>query len=98
MSFNLSISFKSFEELDNFVSDINKFKLWKNKQEKKKEKQKYPENEINEQFNFTDDKRGIHQKHYHNPAKMNQSEHPELSYREALKFVYKNNNKINITI
>ena len=56
MSFNLSINFESFEELDNFVRDMNKFKLWKSKQGKKKEKQTHPDNEIDEQkFNFTDD-------------------------------------------
>ena len=37
------------------------------------------------------DKRGMHQQKYHNNAKLYQSEHPELIYREALSFVYKNN-------
>ena len=99
MSFNLTINFESFEELDNFVRDMNKFKIWKSKQDKKKEKQIHPDNEIDEQkFNFTDDMRGRHQQNYHNQAKIYQSEHPELSYREALKFVYKNSKKIEITI
>ena len=98
MSFNLTINFESFEELDNFVRDMNKFKIWKSKQDKKKEKQAHPDNEIDEQFIFKDDKRGIHQQHYHNLAQIYKSEHPEISYREALKFVYKNNKKIEITI
>ena len=99
MSFNLTINFESFEELDNFVRDMNKFKIWKSKQDKKKEKQIHPDNEIDEQkFNFTDDRRGLHQQHYHNEAKIYQSQHPELSYREALKLVYKNSKKIEITI
>ena len=31
----------------------------------KKEKQKLPDNEIDEQFSFTDDRRGLSQQHYH---------------------------------
>ena len=81
-----------------YVSDINKLKIWKSKQEKKKERQTHPDNEFDEQFSFTYDKRGLYQQHYHNQAKLYQSEHPELSYRAALKFVYKNSKKIKITI
>ena len=51
-----------------------------------------------EQFNFTDDRIGLHLKHYHNQAKIYQSERSELSYREALNFLYKNNKKIDIAI
>ena len=91
MRFNFSINFESFEELDNFDRDMNKYYLLKNKQEKKKEKQTNPEIEIIKQFNFTADKRGLHQQHYHNQEKIYQSEHPELIYRESLKFVYINN-------
>ena len=56
---------------------------------KNKEKQTHPENEINKQFSFTDDRPELHQQHYHNQAKIYQTEHPELSYREALKTFYK---------
>ena len=40
------------------------------------------------------DKRVLHQQRYHNDAKIYQSEHPELSCREALNFVYKNNKNL----
>ena len=58
--------------------------------QKKKEKQTNDDTEIVERFTFTDDKRGMHPQAYHNQAKLYQKEHPELSYREALKEVYKN--------
>jgi hypothetical protein len=91
MSFNLSIQFSTFEELEFFVHDMNKYKNWKSKQEKKKEKQTHQDIEINEQFTFTSDRRGMHQQAYHNQAKLYQQENPHLSYRDCLKFVYKNN-------
>ena len=65
---------------------------------KKNEKQTHRENKIDEEFSFTDDRRGLHQQHYQRQAKIYQREHLEQSYREALKFGYKNNNKIKITI
>ena len=68
----------TFEDLKCYVCDVNKFKIWKSKQEKKKENQKRRENEIDEQFNFTDDRRGFHQKHYHNQAIIYQSKHSEI--------------------
>ena len=37
------------------------------------------------------DKRGMHQQRYHNLAKIYQSKNYELSFRDALQFVYKNN-------
>ena len=40
------------------------------------------------------DKRGQHQIVYHNLAKEYQKSHPELSYRDSLKYIYKNN-KVN---
>ena len=42
-------------------------------------------------FTEIKDKRGAHQLEYHNKAKIYQSEHPELSYKECLRIVYKNN-------
>ena len=75
MSFNLLMNFKTFKDSYNFVRDKNKFKIWKIKQEKKKAK--HPENEITEQYNFTDDKKGLHPQHYHNQVKIYKSEHPE---------------------
>ena len=76
-----------FKELDYFVCDINKLKLWMNKQEKKKEILTHSDNEINEQVDFTDNKRGLHQQPYHNQAKIYQSEHFELNDKEALNLV-----------
>ena len=38
MSFYLSINFSTFEDLELYVRDVNKFKIRKSKQEKKKEK------------------------------------------------------------
>ena len=88
MSFNLSIQFNSIEELESFTA---KYKNWKRHEEKKKEKQTQLDTEPVEQLKFSNDKRGLHQQAYHNEAKIYQSEHPELSYIEALKYVYKNN-------
>ena len=45
-----------------------------------------------------EDKRGLHQQEYHNLAKIHQAEHPELSYRQALKIIYKNNKTIEKTV
>ena len=74
MSFNLSFNFETFEDLECYVHHVNKFKLWKSKQEKTKEKQTHLENKIDEQFSFTDDRRGLYQQHYHNQAKIYQSD------------------------
>ena len=94
MSFKLTLIFDNYEELFEYINDMEKCKR---KQEKKKLNQ---QNEIIEE-NIIDilksdiiDKRGLHQQKYHNEAKIYQSEHPELSYREALNFVYKNNKNI----
>ena len=37
---------------------------------KKKEKKTHPDNKIDEQFNFTNYRRGLHQQHYHKQAKI----------------------------
>ena len=58
---------------------------------KKKEKPMNYDIEVVERFAFTNDKRGMHQQAYHNQAKLYHKEHPELSYRECLRVVYKNN-------
>jgi hypothetical protein len=86
MSFNLSVNFDTFEDLQNFMIEFNKFK----KMQEKKLNKKVDELSTNETID-KEDKRGLHQQAYHNEAKIYQSEHPELSYREALKFVYQNN-------
>jgi len=88
MSISLNISFENLEDLEIFISDMNRFKKWKSKQIKKKEKPINTDNEVVETFNITDDKRGLHQQHYHNQAKLYHNQHPELSYREALQYVY----------
>ena len=87
MSLKMSINFETFEDLECYVRDVNKFKLWKSKQEKRKKSN--PDNETNEQFSFTDDRRGLYQQHYHNQAKIYKAEHPELSYRETFKKIIK---------
>ena len=91
MSISISLNFDSFEDLEGFIADMNKFKKWKSKLEKKKEKPMNDETEVVEQFTFTDDKRGMHQQAYHNQAKLYHKDHPELSYRECLRAVCKNN-------
>ena len=99
MSFNLTINFDKFEDLELFVNDINKYKTWKSKQEFKKKNQIKEPSELNDDLVDalkTDDKRGLHQQHYHNEAKIYQSEHPEMSYRDCLKFIY--SHKINKNI
>ena len=98
MSFNLNINFNTFEELELFINDMNKYKHWKSKQEKKKEKVNHQDNQTDNQFSFTNDKRGLHQQAYHYQAKLYQQEHPELSYRESLKIIYKNNKNNEIII
>ena len=97
MSYSLSLDFESYEELCNFITQ---FKAYKQKEFKKKDKEF-----VDTYSNLTDinkedklDKRGQHQVIYHNMAKEYQLQHPELSYREALKFVYKNNKVVEKTI
>jgi hypothetical protein len=96
MSFTLTLTFNDYEELTEYISEFNKYKNWKNKQENKKKNQtKEPIEETDDLIEIlqTDvtDKRGLHQQYYHNQAKMYHHQHPELSYREALKHIYKNN-------
>ena len=93
MSFKLTLIFDNYEELFEYINDMEKCK-------RKKEKKLNQTNE-NIEDNIIDilkseviDKRGLHQQKYHNNAKIYQCEHPELSYREALNFVYKNNKNI----
>ena len=97
MSYSLSLDFQSYDELCDFITQ---FKQFKEKQFKKKEKEF-----IDSYSNLTDikddnkeDRRGQHQIIYHNLAKQYQQEHPELSYRDSLKFVYKNNKVVEKTI
>ena len=94
MSFSLNLSFETYEELFEFITT---FQAYKEKINKKKEKQfldTYSNlNEINKE-----DKRGEHQIVYHNLAKQYHQQHPELSYREALHYIYKNNKIIEKTI
>jgi hypothetical protein len=96
MSISISLNFDSFEDLELFIADMNKYRKWKSKQQNKKEKPTNEDTETGEQFNFTEDRRGMHQQAYHNQAKLYQKENPHLSYREALKEVYKNNKKVEI--
>ena len=86
MSFNLSINFECFEDLQTFMIEFNKFK----KIQEKKINKKVDELASNS-FSEVKDNRGRHQQKYHNLAKIYQSEHPELSYKECLRIVYKNN-------
>ena len=86
MSFNLSINFETFEHLQFFMIEFNKFK----KIQEKKINKKVDELACNS-FSEVKDNRGRHQQKYHNLAKIYQSEHPELSYKECLRIVYKNN-------
>ena len=93
MSCSLTLSFDSYDDLVEFTS---KFKSFQEKQFKKKEK-KFIESYSdltdlkNDDKNDKLDRRGSHQIIYHNLAKQYQLQHPELSYRQALQFVYKNN-------
>ena len=96
MSIRISLNFDSFEDLELFIADMNKYRKWKSKREKKKEKPTNEDTETGEQFTFTEDRRGMHQQAYHNQAKLYQKENPHLSYREALKEVYKTNKKVEI--
>ena len=93
MSFNLSINFDTFEDLQIFMIEFNRFK----KIQDKKINKKVDELAANS-FIEKEDKRGLHQQAYHNQTKIYQSEHPELSYRQALKIVYKNNKTIEKSI
>ena len=97
MSYSLSLDFETYEELCEFITQ---FKSFKEKQFKKKEKEF-----IDTYSNLTDitkeektDRRGQHQLIYHNLAKQYQQENPLLSYREALRFVYKNNKVVEKTV
>ena len=98
MSFSLNLKFETYDELCEFITT---FKAYKEKQFKKKEKEF-----VDTYSNLTDikedndktDRRGQHQVIYHNLAKQYQQENPQLSYREALRFVYKNNKVVEKTI
>ena len=101
MSCSITLSFENYEELCEFIKE---YKQFKDKKEKKKEKEF-----VDTYSNLTDiyskedkvdkqDKRGQHQIIYHNLAKQYQIEHPELSYRDSLRYVYKNNKVIEKTI
>ena len=103
MSYSLTLDFESYDELCDFITQ---FKTFKEKQFKKKEKEF-----IDTYSNLADikddnkedkldknDRRGAHQVIYHNMAKQYQNENPTLSYREALRFVYKNNKVVEKTI
>ena len=92
MTCSITLTFESFEDLIDFTTQ---FKSFKEKQFRKKEKgfidvysnmDNLKEDKI--------DKRGQHQIVYHNLAKEYQKSHPELSYRDSLKYIYKNN-KVN---
>ena len=99
MSFQLTLDFPNYEELAEFITEMYKFKNWKSKQEIKKKNQIKEPSEINDDLVDalkTDDKRGLHQQEYHNQAKIYQNEHPEMSYRDCLKFIY--SHKINKNI
>ena len=99
MSFTLTLDFANYEELFDFITEMHKFKNWKSKQEIKKKNQIKEPSEINDDLVDvlkTEDKRGAHQQHYHNEAKIYQNEHPEMSYRDCLKFIY--SHKINKNI
>jgi len=80
MSFSLNLSFDTYEELFEFITT---FQAYKEKINKKKEKEfldTYSNlNEINKE-----DARGQHQIVYHNLAKQYHQQHPELSYRDCL--------------
>jgi hypothetical protein len=93
MSFNLSINFDTFEDLQTFMIEFNRFKKIQDKKINKK-----VDELASNCFIEKEDKRGKHQQEYHNLAKIHQSEHPELSYRQALKIVYKNNKTIEKSI
>ena len=97
MSCSLTLSFDSYDDLVEFTS---KFKAFQEKQFKKKEKkfvETYSDLTELKDDNKTDG-RGQHQIIYHNLAKQYQLQHPELSYREALKFFYKNDKVVEKTI
>ena len=101
MSFQLTLDFATYEELAEFITEMYKYKTWKSKQEIKKKNQIKEPSEINDDLvdvlkTDVQDKRGLHQQHYHNEAKIYQSEHPEMSYRDCLKFIY--SHKINKNI
>jgi len=97
MSFSLNLKFETYDEICEFITT---FKAYKEKQFKKKEKEF-----VDTYSNLTDinkedkqDKRGQHQVIYHNLAQQYKQNHPELSYRDALRFVYKNNKVVEKTI
>lgn len=83
MKYSIKIEFESLEELQNHINEMNK-------QDKKKKNKVIKEEDINNIVeDLKTDNRGKHIKLYHNEAKIYQGEHPELSYKECLKAVYK---------
>ena len=95
MTFTFTLDFVNYEELAEFITEMYKYKTWKSKQEIKKKNQIKEPTEINDNLievlkTDIQDKRGLHQQEYHNQAKLYQNEHPEMSYRDCLKFIYSN--------
>ena len=82
--YGLVINFSSLEEIDDWIENWREYQLWKIKKMMKKEFEN----------------RGLHMKSLHVEAKKYHQDHPELSYKEALKEISKikkeNNNNISI--
>ena len=96
MSFSLNLSFETYEELFEFITT---FQAYKEKINKKKEKEFLDTySNLADMKEEKNDRRGEHQIVYHNLAKQYHQQHPELSYREALHYIYKNNKIIEKTI
>ena len=98
MSFSLKLNFISYEELQEFICDMEKVKNWKSRRENKSKNQIKETTETTEEIievlkSDVDDRRGLHIKAYHNEAKLYHNLHPEVSYRDCLSYVYKNKQK-----
>ena len=77
-----------FEDLVSFVSDMNKFKLYKNKQEKVKKSIRNHTMKVITNLTFQMINADYRNNTITTRQKLYQSDYPELSYREPLKFVY----------
>ena len=71
MSYNLTFSFTTLQELNEFIEDQNSIEHMKQKKSKK----------------TVDDKRGSKTKDLHQKAKQYQSENDNIPYKEALREV-----------
>ena len=89
MSCQLTLTFDNYKEFCKYINVIEKCKKKKEKKKLNTTNKTIEDNIIDAFKSEVADKSGLHKQRYHNLAKIYQSEHQELSYRDTLQYVYK---------